>query len=225
MQQLADRVSALENEIWPRVVRLEAMFAQQYMSPAASMITPWNNQPYGAPYPTQHASSYVQQYSGSTPQHSTHVGNQSQHSTPQDGSCNNRRASRLQNAPQCRQIERREMTSYLPSSRIDNSKLATPEAILTKYHKLRVESKAGILAVKLAKEAFFGVDVLAQCTVRGCRDLPALPLPELNELKQVLFNQFPNYWHTPEEFESIWERAGESIGQCAKGLRKKRAAN
>ena len=62
-----------------------------------------------------------------------------------------------------------------------------------------------MLGVKLAKEAFFGEDVLARCTVSGYRDLPALPLLELNGLKQALFNQFPNYWHTPEEFERVWE--------------------
>ena len=86
-----------------------------------------------------------------------------------------------------------------------------------------MESKIRILAVKLAKEALLGEEVLGKCTVSGYRDLPALPLDELNNLKQTIFQQFPNYWSTPEEFECVWQRAAESIGQCAKGVRKKHA--
>ena len=132
-------------------------------------------------------------------------------------------ASQPLSAPQCRKILPRESTNYFPSSNIDKAKLITPEAVLDMFRSLRVESKIGMLAVKLAKQAYFGENVLVHCTVSGCRGLPALPLHELNELKQFLFNQFPRYWNSPEEFEGLWERVGESIGQCCKGLRKKQA--
>ena len=126
-----------------------------------------------------------------------------------------------QNVPQCTRIKRREGTKYFSFGDVDKSKLSNPETVLVKYRNLRMESKVGMLAVKLAKEAIFE-DVLAQCTVSGYRNLPALPLEELNQLKQTLFQQFPNYWTTPAEFEAVWERAVEAIGQCAKGLRKKK---
>ena len=227
VQQLEKRVSKLENEMLPRLVHLEAVFAQQQMS-AAATISSWNQHAYNFPQSAVHTGGYAQHNVCFTPQHSAY-GPVHQHSIPQHGVRSDDQlnlpsatgVSQSQSAPQCRQIQHRETTSYFPSARIDKAKLSTPEAVLTKYPTLRVESKIGILAVKLAKEAIFGKDVLAQCTVNGCRDLPALPLPELNELKQVLFRQFPSYWHTPEEFERIWERAGESIGQCAKGLRRK----
>ena len=63
---------------------------------------------------------------------------------------------------------------------------------------------------------------MERCTVSGYHDLPALPLEELNNLKQTIFQQFSTYWSTPEEYEGLWERAAEAIGQYAKGLRKKR---
>lgn len=117
------------------------------------------------------------------------------------------------NPPQCTTIKRKDSTSYLSSSDIERSELSNLDTVLAKYRNLRVESKVGMLAVKLAKEALFGEKVLEKCTVGGCRGLPALPLEELNRLKQTLFQQFPNYWATPAEFEVLWEKAVESIGQ------------
>ena len=199
---------------------------QQYMSASS----PWSrtNQPaYCFPPYAQHSEGYIQQSSSYASQHTASDGGLLQQSTPQQDDrpeCSNVTPSQPQNAPQCKQILLREATNYLPSSSINTVKLITPEAVLDKYRTLRVESKIGVLAVKLAKEAYFGEDVLVKCTVSGCRSLPALPLFELNELKQFLFNQFPRYWHSPEEFEGLWERVGESVGQCCKGLRKKLAA-
>ena len=64
--------------------------------------------------------------------------------------------------------------------------------------------KAGTLCVKLALEAVFGPEVLKQCTVRGCRELPTLPCEELVYLKEVMIIQFSQYWRNPGEFEPIW---------------------
>ena len=55
--------------------------------------------------------------------------------------------------------------------------------------------------MKLAREAFFGEDALVRCTVNGFRDLPALPLHELNELKRTMLQQFPKLWNSVQEFE------------------------
>ena len=96
--------------------------------------------------------------------------------------------------------------------------------MIANYHTFRGESKAGKLAVRLAKESFFGEDVLAKCTVGGHQGLPALPVDELNELKQTMFLEFPNYRPTSQEFEGVWSSITEAIGQAVKGLRKKGVA-
>ena len=88
-------------------------------------------------------------------------------------------------------------------------------------HSSYTHSKACKLAVQLAKEAIFGEDVLAKCTVGGFRDLPALPLHELNKLKQLMFAQLPSYWQTPQEFETLWCAVTEAVGKACKGLSKK----
>ena len=78
--------------------------------------------------------------------------------------------------------------------------IGTVAAANTKYAK---PSKAPTFTVKLAKEAFFGDDVLAQCTVYGCRDYPGLPFTELQALKQYTFERLTDYWSNPAEFETL----------------------
>ena len=94
-----------------------------------------------------------------------------------------------------------------------------PEFILQKYSKLRGKAKAGQLVVKLAKEAFFGTDVMTRCTVNGRRQLPGLPLSELNSLKQMLFQQFPEFWGNSAEFEEVWAVCVDALNQSCKHLR------
>lgn len=90
-----------------------------------------------------------------------------------------------------------------------------------KYPKLKGVSKTGSLASKLAKEAIFGEEVMAKCTVKGHRNYPALPSDKLAELKRTLLTQFPDYWQNPAEFETIWSNCEDSIGQACKHIRKK----
>ena len=108
----------------------------------------------------------------------------------------------------------------LPSSEINKTTLKRVPDILRKYPTLRTECKMSILAVKLAREAFFGDSILKRCTPRGWNDLPALPQVELNYLKATLFAQFPRFWTCPEDFEKKWTTAQESIAQACKRLRK-----
>ena len=54
------------------------------------------------------------------------------------------------------------------------------DKVLGKYKKLKGEAKA--LAVKLAREAIFGDEVLMKCTPVAGRELPDLPLAELQEM-------------------------------------------
>ena len=126
-----------------------------------------------------------------------------------------------QGPPQCVQIKPNQTgkIQYFPSACINTALLFKPDTTLRKYPSLRVKSKAGALAVKLAREAFFGEDVLAQCTVSGLRQLPALPLAELNQLKQTMFAQFPEFWSNPIEFESVWAACSDAVNQACKHAR------
>ena len=91
--------------------------------------------------------------------------------------------------------------------------------VVVKYSKLQGEAKAPTLAMKLAKEAVFGDEVMMRCTPVGGRAFPGLPIAELQLLKQTMFNKFPQYWQTPYEFEGLWSECMASIGQACKHLR------
>ena len=104
---------------------------------------------------------------------------------------------------------------------VDYSSLLPPEMVKQKYPKLRGPNRAGELAVKLAVEAFFGPDVLSRCTVAGCRNLPGLPVQQLQKLKQFIFRQIPQFWDNPGDFDhQVWNTCVTSINQKCKGLRK-----
>ena len=108
----------------------------------------------------------------------------------------------------------------LPSSDINRAKLKNVNDVLQKHaNLLGDESKIGRLAVKLAREAIFGDDILKLCTPRGFNDKPALPQMELNHLKAVLFEQFPCFQSHPEQFEKLWATALTSVAQVCKRLR------
>ena len=67
----------------------------------------------------------------------------------------------------------------LPSPEINQAKLLSTDLVVNKYAKLKGPSMAGALSVKLAKESVFGTEILTKCTVRGCKELPALPTEEI----------------------------------------------
>ena len=112
-----------------------------------------------------------------------------------------------------------EIANVLPSSAINKESLSGIEEIIDRYPKLQTLCKAGSLACKLAREAIFGEEVLKQCTPKGNRNLPGLPSKELEELKRVMFTQYPQLWRTPVEFEPVWQRCLEAIQQASKCLR------
>ena len=108
----------------------------------------------------------------------------------------------------------------LPSVEINREQLKSAPEVLQKYSYLRTECKSGALTVKLAREAIFGDLVLKRCTPRGWKDLPALPQTELNQLKAILYGQFPRFWSCPEQFERLWSTAQEALAQACKHLRR-----
>ena len=103
---------------------------------------------------------------------------------------------------------------------INHDNLISLEEVIEKYPSLKRESKASTLSMRLAWEAYFGDDILVKCTMGGLRDDFALPVANLNLLKEKMFSLFPQFWGNPAEFEgSIWRKCTESIGQACKRQR------
>ena len=121
--------------------------------------------------------------------------------------------------PQCIPIKTSPKQNHLPSSYIEKHLLVSPSAVIEKYPTYITPSRLPPLARKLAEKSYFGVSVLKLCTVSGCREVPALPLKELNELKSFLFSLLPQFWTNPVEFETVWVRCTVSIGQLCKTIR------
>lgn len=109
--------------------------------------------------------------------------------------------------------------STMPSAEIDKALLSSIESVAHTHHHLCVPSKATTLAVKLARKAVFGDSVMKRCTPYGARDFPGLPTTELAELKEAIRNLFPMYWNKPQEFEVLWTKCVDAIGQACKRLR------
>ena len=77
---------------------------------------------------------------------------------------------------------------YFPLLQWDQQGRVTDHRHFFRYHRnLKGESKAGMLAVRIARNVYFGEEVMGKCTVSGVRGLPGLPVAELNELKQTVF--------------------------------------
>ncbi|KAL5486770.1 hypothetical protein EMCRGX_G019293 [Ephydatia muelleri] len=122
-----------------------------------------------------------------------------------------------QTLPQPLPPVRQNTARCLDSCEIKQEMLRPVDEVLLLNAKYQVLSKASTLAVKLAKEAFFG----DKCTVAGSREFPELPHKEMQELKGVMLRQFPQFWQTPVQFELTWKDCCESIGQARKRLRDK----
>ena len=86
---------------------------------------------------------------------------------------------------------------------------------------LNSDSTVTTFALTLARESFFGEDVMVQCTSHGYGDTPGLPLLELLQLKEEVRRHYPKYWNSPQEFELKWKACTESISQGCKRMRKK----
>ena len=89
----------------------------------------------------------------------------------------------------------------LSASQINTAELIDPDIVIRKYPSYHCLNRVPTLAQRLASQSYFGDDVLGKCTVMGCRYSPALPLRELNNLKQKLFLLFPQFWANSLDFE------------------------
>ena len=97
--------------------------------------------------------------------------------------------------------------------------LQPPSVVVEKYKKLKARFKITTLAVKLARESFFGNDLLRQCTVMGTREFSALPQDKLLEMKQFVEGIVPTA--SPPVFEDIWQKCVTQMNQACNGLRTK----
>ena len=78
-------------------------------------------------------------------------------------------------------------------------------------------AKLPILAVQLAKEVYFGPNIMIQCTVRGVGSHHALPKAELTKLKKFLFDiALPRLVDRRVQFEEVWKNYVKLIGQACK---------
>lgn len=118
-------------------------------------------------------------------------------------------------------IEGTNLATALPSHEIQKHKLRSVEDVLLQYKKLTTDvAKAGSLATKLAREAVFGVYVMKLCTPLGSRELPGLPVAELQHLRQTVLQQYPQFWQDATLFDPIWKKCQCSIEQACKHLRR-----
>ena len=117
----------------------------------------------------------------------------------------------------------KENTPLPPINRVE---LISPQMVVNKYPKLCTKSKIPTLAVKLATEAFFGPKVMSYCTFKGVGSCHALPQTEVKSMKEFLLKlTMPGTISSRVEFENVWAKCVESVGQKCKTLRNLRLAN
>ena len=109
------------------------------------------------------------------------------------------------------------MYDYLPSSAIPSHQLRNIDDVISQNRKLVHEESAGTLCQILAKEAIFGKDLLARCTVTGKGETFVLPL---QEMKRKMFSLFPRFHPFPEQFEPVWKKCTVAIEQACVRLRR-----
>ena len=112
----------------------------------------------------------------------------------------------------------------LPPIQYDD--LIKPQEVVMKYPTLLSASKIPTLAVRLAKEAYFGKYVMSFCTFRGIGSCHALPETEVKQMKGFLYQLcVPKYVTSKIEFECLYKKCVESVGQSCSYLRKLRLSN
>ena len=82
-------------------------------------------------------------------------------------------------------------------------------------------SKLSELAVKLARESFFGEKVMSESTVYGARGYKKLPPLKVQNLKNTIFLLCPHYAYQPHLFEPIWNHCCDAIIHASSRLQKK----
>ena len=186
---------------------------------------PYTPQPQAQPYdqgcttpPFRQPFRQLQNQACSTPQPPRHPPPELSHGSPSTQPPHRPPPELLQGPPT------RSQTSRLPSSAINKVSLIPVASIIhCNADNIAKEGRMGTIEVALARDSFFGEDVMAQCTPRGYGDKPGLPLDELMLLKEEVRKLYPNYWNNPVVFEEKWSKCLEAIGQACKRIRHKNA--
>ena len=109
----------------------------------------------------------------------------------------------------------------LPSSAINKSALSrVSDVVKDNADLLRNEGKMTTMAVVLAREAFFGEEVMLQCTTKGYGELPGLPLAELMQLEEIR-KLYPHFVTSQVQFEGKWVKISDALSQACKRMRRK----
>jgi hypothetical protein len=108
------------------------------------------------------------------------------------------------------------MSSYPCVNSVVGGPLSTIESVIAKYPNLHCEKNATRMAVKLAREAVFGIDVLAQCTPLGNASFRALPNDGLRAIKSAICDLLPYGRSNQIEIEKTWKACQNAIGQACK---------
>ena len=107
-----------------------------------------------------------------------------------------------------------------PLPPINKNILINPADVVDKYPYFLKRSKLSRLTVRLAKESFFGEDIMERCTVAGAGPHHALPPTVLTDLKNFMRDlACPHYVNTRASFEIFWKNCLISLGQACKALR------
>ena len=100
---------------------------------------------------------------------------------------------------------------------------SSPEAVIAKYPKLRGDKKMGALAVALARECYFGKEIMRGATVSG-RGPGTFPLPtdSMKELQRVILSLCPSYQNDTIGFrDNIWNKCRDAINHACSSYRRK----
>jgi hypothetical protein len=74
--------------------------------------------------------------------------------------------------------------------------------------------------VKLAREVYFGEEMMKASTVYGSTGKLALPKNKVDELKKYLISLFPEFRHNGLAFEDKWKKCTDAINHACVALRK-----
>ena len=228
------QIKSIQHQILRRLELLEAKQLNlqiygyssltQYINPSPFLNYPPTQAHFGSHSSTGVRNSSFTGASGILPPHASLLPDnvQQQHVQPQTDSSGLRSSEvgdvGIQPSP-VRDCLHANATAALPSLEIPKQTLRSVHEVLEENVKLRTESSAGTLCQKLAKEAFFGKEIMKKCTPGGNCQYPALPQEEFFELKNVMFRQFPRFHTCPGTFEPLWNKCVTSVEQACKCLR------
>lgn len=102
-----------------------------------------------------------------------------------------------------------------PVADIAEENLVSMDQVLAKYPKLCNKRSVTRLAVKLAKESVFGLQIMEESTPLGTQTLKKLQEDKLLKIKDTTRTFFPPS-ENPAEFEMTWKACIESISQAYK---------